>query len=351
MRFAIPTIADDDLDIANSAEIGAEVKTKISYSPVLLVGELLQGDDVPSSEYSADNTYKPPAGTAGRDLQVICANGVRSDEEIILDFNVVFDGAGAPAGLARAKFNPPAYAQNDTFNFNVGLAVDLIPVSEPARTVNDGATTSASAVVTSATAAFTAGDVGKGISGTGIPANTTILSRQSATQVTMSANATATGTGVAITVATRDNSAKKVRSVTSVAAITGGSNGNRFEIVNIPDDWVEVKCTTDKNPDLPVPKSIAIACGYDGARWVKKGRSDPPTLEIGAKYSSGGDGLMRLNGHKVAAMMEVRKDDRLLTERLVFGGWRPKATPKKGEGDTESTVTATGMYERFAVFV
>lgn len=351
MKFAIPTIADDDLDVANSAEIGAEVKVKISYSPVRLVGELLQGDDVPSSEYTGDNTYKPPAGTAGRDLQVICANGVKSDEEIVLDFAVIFEGVGAPTGLARASFSPPVYANNDSFNFPVGLAVDLVPVSEPARTVTDGATTSASAVVTSATAAFTDGDVGKGISGTGIPGGTTILSRQSATQVTMSANATATGTAVSITVAARNNSALKIREVTSISAVTGGSSGNRFEIVAIPDDWMEIKCATDKNPELPVPKSIAIACGYDGARWVKKGRSDPSTLEISAKYTSGGDGLMRLNGHKPSVLFERRVDDRLLTERLVFGGWIPKATPKKGDGDAESTVTATGMYERFAMFV
>jgi hypothetical protein len=67
------------------------------------------------------------------------------------------------------------------------------------RVVADGATTSASAVVTSASAAFKIGDVGSPISGTGIPAATTIISVQSATSVTMSANATASATGVSIT--------------------------------------------------------------------------------------------------------------------------------------------------------
>jgi Pectate lyase superfamily protein len=68
------------------------------------------------------------------------------------------------------------------------------------RTFTDGVTTIGSATLTSATAAFTAADVGKGISGAGIPVRTTILSVQSATSLTMSANATATATGVAVIV-------------------------------------------------------------------------------------------------------------------------------------------------------
>lgn len=67
------------------------------------------------------------------------------------------------------------------------------------RTVADGVTTSGSAAITSATAAFTAGDVGKPIAGTGIPAAATILSVQSPTAATLSANATATGAAVTFT--------------------------------------------------------------------------------------------------------------------------------------------------------
>jgi hypothetical protein len=61
------------------------------------------------------------------------------------------------------------------------------------RTVTDGVTTNGSAVLTSLTAAFTTTDVGNPITGTNIPASTTILSRSSATSVTLSKNATASG--------------------------------------------------------------------------------------------------------------------------------------------------------------
>jgi hypothetical protein len=66
------------------------------------------------------------------------------------------------------------------------------------RSVTDAATTSGSATLTSATANFQATDVGKVITGPGIPAGTVISARASTTSITLSANATATATGVSV---------------------------------------------------------------------------------------------------------------------------------------------------------
>lgn len=59
-------------------------------------------------------------------------------------------------------------------------------------TYTDAVVTNADATVTSATAAFNVGDVGKPISGPGIPAGTLILSVTNATTIEMTVNATAT---------------------------------------------------------------------------------------------------------------------------------------------------------------
>jgi hypothetical protein len=59
-----------------------------------------------------------------------------------------------------------------------------------ARTVSDAVTVNASTTLTSATAAFTSADVSSGISGTNIPANTTISAVLTATSVTLSQAAT-----------------------------------------------------------------------------------------------------------------------------------------------------------------
>lgn len=68
------------------------------------------------------------------------------------------------------------------------------------RTAADGATTSGSPNLVSTLAAWTTNDVGRTVSGAGIPGGTTILSITNATTVVMSANATATASGVTITI-------------------------------------------------------------------------------------------------------------------------------------------------------
>jgi hypothetical protein len=68
------------------------------------------------------------------------------------------------------------------------------------RTVADGATTSASTTVTSATANFQPGDAGRILSGTNIPNYDAIATVNSTTNVTLTTAATATGTAQTLTV-------------------------------------------------------------------------------------------------------------------------------------------------------
>ena len=75
-----------------------------------------------------------------------------------------------------------------------------------ARQVTDAATTNTSTTLTSATAAFVAGDVGKVVQVPNVAAGTTIVSRTSATQVVMSAAATATASGQTLRIKTASTS-------------------------------------------------------------------------------------------------------------------------------------------------
>lgn len=68
-----------------------------------------------------------------------------------------------------------------------------------ARTVTDGVTNTDTSLV-SATAVFVAADVGKVVSGAGIPVGTTILSRTNGTTVVLSQATTATATAVHVTI-------------------------------------------------------------------------------------------------------------------------------------------------------
>lgn len=112
------------------------------------------------------------------------------------------------------------------------VGLDLVGQREFAyRQVTDGVTTSGSAAISSSTAAFSTDDVGKPISGTGIPSGATIAAVTSATAATLSANATATGTGVTFTLGVALASASYPASIKPLkfnhAAITiGGSSVN-----------------------------------------------------------------------------------------------------------------------------
>jgi hypothetical protein len=89
------------------------------------------------------------------------------------------------------------------------------------RSVADAATTTGSATVTSATIGFSANDVGKPVSGTGIPVGTTIASVASATSATMSANATATASNVTVTVGLALTSPSYASSIAPMSFVGG----------------------------------------------------------------------------------------------------------------------------------
>ena len=73
---------------------------------------------------------------------------------------------------------------------------------QPSRIVVDGATTSGSVQVTSATAAFTSADVGNRISGAGIIGDTTIASVTNSTTARLSAAATQSGSALTLVIQT-----------------------------------------------------------------------------------------------------------------------------------------------------
>jgi hypothetical protein len=106
------------------------------------------------------------------------------------------------------------YRQNASL-FGAGVMIQNVGTYKNNRRVSsaDGHTTSTVTTITSATAKFTQGDVGATITGTGIPAATTIATYVNATTVTMSAAATATNTNTVFTIASN----------VSITSITGTS--------------------------------------------------------------------------------------------------------------------------------
>jgi lysophospholipase L1-like esterase len=98
---------------------------------------------------------------------------------------------GATLMPTAVKTGPYTAAVND---------LAQVDASGSSRQVYDAVTTSGSATITSATAAFTAADVGKPISVLGFNPGATITAVNSATSITASANATSSGTSQVLTI-------------------------------------------------------------------------------------------------------------------------------------------------------
>jgi hypothetical protein len=113
-------------------------------------------------------------------------------------------GVPGADGTVRPKTFPGSKVASWEIAWTAGeivtLGLTLISKDEYRhRTVTDGVTTNLDNTVTSATAAFTVGDIGQPIAGTGIPAGATIASINSATSVEISDAATASATGLTFT--------------------------------------------------------------------------------------------------------------------------------------------------------
>lgn len=125
----------------------------------------------------------------------------QADIPALATTQALFTSAAPTVAIIITPNNGPVLSVNlnDYLGFNYGVW-QVVPTASMGRLVADGATTNASPTVTSATAAFAAGDLGGVVATTNLPVGATIITVNSATSVVMSANATATGSSQSFTI-------------------------------------------------------------------------------------------------------------------------------------------------------
>jgi hypothetical protein len=141
------------------------------------------------------HTYKDPDHYKREDVTVTVTNPDVEISELAAGMSLITSGGqsiGASAPAVGA--GPPSGV-----SLEIWTKAWIGGGAPPGVTFTDAATTSSSTTLTSATAAFTSADVGRTISGSGIPGGTTVSSVTNGTTIVLSAAATATATGVTIT--------------------------------------------------------------------------------------------------------------------------------------------------------
>ena len=144
-----------------------------------------------------------------------------------------------------------------------------------ASSVVDAVLTEAETTITTATAAFTAADIGLAITGSGIPAAATIASVTSATEAALSAAATASATGVTITIAGRtpaytvapsyNTAALNAALVDGTIAQTVADSAARLALTEINVGDIIMQSDTGIAWQLIDAEKIATADGWDTA--------------------------------------------------------------------------------------
>lgn len=180
------------------------------------------------------------------------------------------------------------------------MAVDGL---NPGRTVTGVTRTNASAVLTKNPGGdFTAADVGRSVTGTGIPGGTTVLSYQSSVQVTMSANATSGGVGtitlgnltnqertVAVAVVNDAGEAVSNQTKAEVAAYLDALREVNFVVIVVDPAFTVVDVAVSFEPEDDVSDPAALETDVEAAinAWLSPatwggGDEDPPSWDATA---------------------------------------------------------------------
>jgi len=183
-------------------------------------------------------------------------------------------GTDGTTTLAKTASPTSVYTAAPT---TVTYTVNATNTGALARTVTDGVTTNNSANVTSATAAFTAADVGKAISGTGIPQGSAILSVTNATTVVITSNATSSGSGLTLIIGTNQDAILDNFVDTLPASVTYVAGTAEFNGVATTDPVVSGSTLTFIGP-FTVPASSSRSLTYDV--------SFPAGMSVGPKLNS-----------------------------------------------------------------
>ncbi|MGN6552298.1 MAG: hypothetical protein ACTHLW_00990 [Verrucomicrobiota bacterium] len=124
MKYEPSSLLSEDIQIAAAAYLGGEFACFMTHERAVLIGTV----DISDTD---TGIYTPTPGAsikaAGADLQMVALRPILSDVALEILF-AGMDDTGTPVSMnGTATFEPPARAENQSFNFARHFAKDVVP--------------------------------------------------------------------------------------------------------------------------------------------------------------------------------------------------------------------------------
>jgi hypothetical protein len=149
------------------------------------------------------------------------------------------------------------------------------------------------------------------------------------------------------------NSAKLIVEVLGIDSSAGLPANTEWSVWASPPaaNFIQLGWKRGANAPYQVPGVVQIADGYRAVAATKKGRQEQVSYSFEFAHVSAMGGMARYNGHRISVLEKVIKDKAVHTENIVFTGYRPSASPSRGDGNDEVVESSEGVGEDHLVFI
>ncbi len=147
------------------------------------------------------------------------------------------------------------------------------------------------------------------------------------------------------------NIAKKIKTITGLTSVTNQTPGNAFELYTTPESatFVYIDVTRSKGGALNLPGYVEIPDRLNPAAFVKLGRGESNKIKLEYETRGALEQLGRFNGSTGTLRLDVLKDDKVLSERIMFTDYIVRANGDRGDGNDVVKNTSEGPYQRFFI--
>lgn len=149
------------------------------------------------------------------------------------------------------------------------------------------------------------------------------------------------------------DTARLVTAIAGVTSLANVPNNSELTVWGSPaaSNFVEVGWKKTVDGAYATPGTVSIANKYNPSAAIKKGRPEVTELKMDFNHISSMDGISRYTGLRTSVLVKIIKDDAVTTEHILYLGYRPNASPTRGEGNDEVVESSSGPVEACIRFI